>query len=292
MRDVMRGRRGRLVVLGAGLALFSLGIAYAAIPGGDGVIHGCYDRSGKLRVIDVEAGQVCKKTEHALSWNEEGPPGATGPVGPPGPTGPQGLPGADGKDGEQGPPGTVGSLEDLDGIPCVRNGSDGTTELGYDGEGYARVRCVVDEDPPDPPACVDDTPNSTPMAAIHLGSISGDTGAMLIQRAAALCAGSDWWRVRVTEDSDGIAYLSARATVTPASGDPDLYLYCETAGTVIDASTLNGLAVEVTEVRNDDDWGSEDSFDLLIEVRGFTAPTSYTLAVRGNQAAPSNNCDT
>jgi hypothetical protein len=60
----------------AGLALG--GIAYASIPDGSGVIHGCYGNSnGQLRVID-DAQQTCKNQETPLDWNAQGPPGPSG----------------------------------------------------------------------------------------------------------------------------------------------------------------------------------------------------------------------
>jgi hypothetical protein len=66
----------------AGLALAG-GIAYATIPDGNGVVHGCYGNiSGQLRVIDPSAGGACKSSETSLDWNQQGVQGA------------QGLPGA------------------------------------------------------------------------------------------------------------------------------------------------------------------------------------------------------
>jgi len=63
------------------------GIAYATIPDGNGVIHGCYKKSGgTLRVIDASVTN-CDKTETALTWGQSGPPGAPG------------TPGVDGADG-------------------------------------------------------------------------------------------------------------------------------------------------------------------------------------------------
>jgi hypothetical protein len=61
-----------LVLLGA--------FAYASIPGGDGVIHGCYKKNGgTLRVIDAATESCDARNEMPLSWNQ------TGPQGPPGP---------------------------------------------------------------------------------------------------------------------------------------------------------------------------------------------------------------
>jgi hypothetical protein len=81
----------------AGIAAIALaaaaGAAYAAIPGGDGVVHGCFTKSsGALRVIDASA-TTCKSGEGALNWNQQGLPGVKGDPGAPGPAGPQGDPG-------------------------------------------------------------------------------------------------------------------------------------------------------------------------------------------------------
>ncbi len=70
------------------LVLAGSGFAVAAIPGRDGVIHGCFNkRTGGLRVIDT--GKHCTRRERALNWNQKGKPGATGAAGK------QGQPGSD-----------------------------------------------------------------------------------------------------------------------------------------------------------------------------------------------------
>jgi hypothetical protein len=101
-------KRG-LVAIAAGAALLvAAGVAYATIPGPDGVIHGCYARSGgSLRVIDASVTN-CKSTETSLDWNVQGPQGPAGPPGSQGATGPQGPQGADGPQGPTGPPGPTG----------------------------------------------------------------------------------------------------------------------------------------------------------------------------------------
>jgi hypothetical protein len=92
MRKIIRSTRFWL--LGGAVATVALaGTAYATIPAGDGVIDGCYAKSGgTLRVIDA-AVTTCKSGETALSWSQQGVPGPTGAPGAPGPTGPQGEPG-------------------------------------------------------------------------------------------------------------------------------------------------------------------------------------------------------
>ncbi len=93
----MRTRKWRLAVLGAAVALAAAsGIAYAAIPGSDGVIHGCVNASGGVRVIDPGAGGSCSTGESALNWNLTGAKGATGLQGSPGPTGNAGPAGSSG----------------------------------------------------------------------------------------------------------------------------------------------------------------------------------------------------
>lgn len=54
----MRGRAGLVAFLVVGLVV-SAGMAYAAIPDGDGVIHACWDEGGELRVLDPDGGVSC-----------------------------------------------------------------------------------------------------------------------------------------------------------------------------------------------------------------------------------------
>lgn len=105
-------------------ALTSASVAYAAIPGPDGSIKGCYAKTngivlgiphskGDLRVVD--SAEPCRAYEAAVAWNQAGikgdigpigPSGPAGPTGPPGPSGPAGPSGATGPTGAQGPAGT------------------------------------------------------------------------------------------------------------------------------------------------------------------------------------------
>lgn len=85
----MGGRMKRRAVVGvvAAAVLLAGGIAYATIPDGNGVIHGCYAKSGgSLRVIDAGVTN-CKSTETSLDWNVQGQQGPQGPAGPQGPSG-------------------------------------------------------------------------------------------------------------------------------------------------------------------------------------------------------------
>jgi hypothetical protein len=68
-----------LVVATAALVVALAGVTYAAIPGPDGTVHGCYDSRGALRVIDSAA--TCDKGETALDFSQTGPAGPSGPSG-------------------------------------------------------------------------------------------------------------------------------------------------------------------------------------------------------------------
>jgi hypothetical protein len=73
----------RKLLIGAAIgAILAAGTtaAVASIPSLDGTLHGCRDvKTGALRVIDIDAGASCSKSEAALSWNQTGPQGPAGP---------------------------------------------------------------------------------------------------------------------------------------------------------------------------------------------------------------------
>lgn len=118
------GRRRLAAVASAAAVIGAAGVAYASIPGGNGVINGCYtNKGGIVRVIDPAAGQKCTALETPLSWNQKGD------------AGPQGIPGPKGDTGAQGPPGPaggIGTIDDLEGIPCKGTKTHpGTVHVGY-----------------------------------------------------------------------------------------------------------------------------------------------------------------
>jgi len=85
------GKRGAIAVA-AVAALTAGGAAYATIPDSTtGVITGCRDASGGLRVIDKQAGATCPAGTTQLEWNQQGRQGPTGLRGPQGPAGPNNL---------------------------------------------------------------------------------------------------------------------------------------------------------------------------------------------------------
>jgi hypothetical protein len=116
---MMRYRLGNRAwrVVGATATIFAAaGVAYAAIPGSNNVLNGCYAKqSGDLRVIDAEAGKTCLSSEMPVSWNQKGPAGPQGPKGDKGDQGIQGVagpPGEKGEKGDAGPPGPQGPKGD------------------------------------------------------------------------------------------------------------------------------------------------------------------------------------
>lgn len=92
--------KARVLLFTACVAAAAGSIAWAAIPGLDGAINGCYGPSGLLRVISVD--KDCRASETPIVWNQVGQAGATGEQGPQGPAGPAGPAG---NDGAAGPPG-------------------------------------------------------------------------------------------------------------------------------------------------------------------------------------------
>jgi hypothetical protein len=74
--------RKRIALVVAALLLIGVGagIAYASIPGPDGVIHGCYKTSNPAQgaLIAIDSAASCPSGYTALNWNQTGPPGLAG----------------------------------------------------------------------------------------------------------------------------------------------------------------------------------------------------------------------
>ena len=99
----------RIFVLSAAAVLVLGVIAYASIPDANGVIYGCYKKSGgTLRVIDNATTQCDARAEIPIQWNQTGPQGPQGPAGPQGLQGPAGPQGPQGPEGPEGPAGPAG----------------------------------------------------------------------------------------------------------------------------------------------------------------------------------------
>jgi hypothetical protein len=105
-------RRHVFIAAAVGLAASVLGgFGWAAIPGDGGLVQGCYDSGGNVKVVGA---LPCPKGYTPLAWNQAGSPGPQGiqgPKGDQGDRGERGLPGADGQngaDGQDGAPGAPG----------------------------------------------------------------------------------------------------------------------------------------------------------------------------------------
>jgi hypothetical protein len=105
-------RRGTSIAVTTAAALAAIGsvsFASAALLGSDGKVDSCVNNlNGAVFVIDREAGQACTNKQTALSWNQQGVPGAQGATGATGAAGPQGDRGLPGPQGERGAPGQQG----------------------------------------------------------------------------------------------------------------------------------------------------------------------------------------
>lgn len=155
----MRPKTGKRSVAAAVAAVVAItgGVAYATIPGSNGVINGCYEkRTGILRVLDAEAGKSCLSFEQAISWSQKGPAGPQGAKGDPGPAGPQGIQGPAGEMGQKGEDGVLGRLGDLAGLPCGPGDTGGVINLAFgpiDASGARQVSlsCAPPPSPEPPP---------------------------------------------------------------------------------------------------------------------------------------------
>lgn len=163
---------------------------------------------------------------------------------------------------------------------CNGDAVDEDCEGGVD-EGF-----VLDDNSP---ACA---------ASFFIGTISGDTGS-----GSSVVTDSwyneEWDRLTITENDSGFGfpYLSARISLySPPGVDYDLYVYCVSCGGgLIGSSALGGLTghTDTVDVRNNDDGGSSDDFDVLIEIRYWSSNRCayWQLTATGDLAAPTNNCD-
>jgi hypothetical protein len=128
--------RRRVLIFSTMAVLFTGIIAFASIPGPNGVISACYSKSGgALRVIDAAVTQ-CKQGETSLTWNQTGAQGSQGPQGPAGPAGPQGPQGEQGPAGLQGPQGEQGPAG-----PQGPAGAGGAIAMAFVATNGTMIRC-------------------------------------------------------------------------------------------------------------------------------------------------------
>jgi len=77
----MNKRTGLVIAGVAAAALMAGGTAFGAvssIPDSAGVVHGCYDSGGNVKVIDASVTASCPKGYSSLDWNQTGPAGKNG----------------------------------------------------------------------------------------------------------------------------------------------------------------------------------------------------------------------
>jgi hypothetical protein len=125
-------------------------------------------------------------------------------------------------------------------------------------------------------AAVNECPSTdTCAAAISLGTVSGDTGNM---KLTAMGYRAAWFRVRVTEDNNGIngkpLRMSAQVT-SPAGEDFDAIVYLNAGSDAVECSTMVGTSSTAGNVKiTKAEWGegsvpngSNDSRNVSVEIR-------------------------
>lgn len=162
----------------------------------------------------------------------------------------------------------------------VDSGGGGGTDAGVDsGGGTGGTSCAS------PNTCVGST---------DLGSMSGDTGAGV---KTAQGSGSQWFKVRVTEDDSNVFGLSllAKAELTsPPGTNFDVFVYVGGNSSATECSSVSASGTSTASLDTAKaEWGegtlsngSSDDRNVTVEVRwvsGTCSPTAkWTLNVRGN----------
>ncbi len=161
----------------------------------------------------------------------------------------------------------------------VKDSGTGGTDAGVDSGGGGTTSCAS------PNACT---------GATDLGTISGDTGSGV---KTAQGSGSQWFKIRVTEDDSSVFGLSllAKAELTsPPGTNFDVYVYVAGSSSGQECSTVKAQSNSTgTSDSATASWGegtisngSSDDRNVTVEVRwvsGTCAPAAkWTLNVRGN----------
>lgn len=140
--------RGSIPALAAVGVMAAVGVGYAAIPGSDGTVSGCYGSTGQLRVIDAEAGATCAKKETALRFSQTGPKGDACLPTTPACIGPRGADGINGIDGKAGKDGQSCSALNPDGSlvqPACRGPEGPAGSLGIESVGSVSDKNSLDQ---------------------------------------------------------------------------------------------------------------------------------------------------
>jgi hypothetical protein len=279
----------------------------------DNTVHACVNNRAGGTVRIVNGPTDCREPEVPVSWNitgptgvqgpagptgddgspgppgPEGPAGPVGPVGPTGPVGPQGragLPGEQGATGPQGPAGpALSSLGDLNGIPCVVAGSDGTLKVAVTSTGAVSLEC---EGEPSQTCSDPEDVGDLPSQSLYIGIVRGDDGSDQLVQLSIVCADDvDWYRVRLAESVGGLStvdlLMRVELVLGASGGDLDVCLH-DATGTQLACSTNAGTVNELIRHTVKDELAQDDSTEFLIRVAGGTvsAENTYTLTVRGN----------
>jgi len=135
---------------------------------------------------------------------------------------------------------------------------------------------------------------STCQTAMDLGSVSGDTGAVMRSASGYQSA---WYKVRVTEDDSDVFGIKLSATIrltSPAASNYDVFVYVNTGSDVIECTTSSGTlttsgtadSVYVIWGEGSISNGNDDGRTVSIEVRpisGACVPAEpWQLVVTGN----------
>jgi collagen triple helix repeat protein len=212
-------------------------IAYGAIPGSDGIIHGCYQKtSGTLHVIGTNptvGGGACGIGEQALNWNQVGPTGpigATGQTGPTGATGATGATGGPGATGASGPAGATGA-----------DGAAGPSDLYFTSDLgeiilTSETKTVITRNVP--------AGNYAIFAKLSLIAQNGDSDARCVMRANGVAI-DDTLTFTATDQREFIAMQGAAVMAT----DGPILVECnESSDNLLEVLTLALSAIKVTTI--------------------------------------------
>ncbi len=124
-----------------------------------------------------------------------------------------------------------------------------------------------------------------------IGIISGDDSNDEVSETGV---GEQWLRLRVTENNNGIVYLSAIIWLDVPNGtDYDLHVYCDNCSDSAGSSYAGGSTNERVDTRWSDTWGSDDSRYLYIHVIFYSGNncSPWTLTAGGNYEVATETCD-
>jgi hypothetical protein len=254
----MKNRREPKTVLLRGISILAamtigVGAAAATIPGDDGVISGCYSKSGgALRVIDSSVTN-CKQGETSLSWSRQGVPGPVGPQGPEGPAGAQGAPGPAGPAGPAGPEGPQGSAG-----PQGEPGADGAVSTIDHGRSNNDVRQI-----PNDPGSIGAIQIATGGARWIIATlgVAGSQNGMVVEctliAAHGLDADSDHRTLFIPVDPGNIAGAGAQELTLqvlhqfgPAGGSAQVTCHDNDSGGIYQGLKISAISVTPSSIQS------------------------------------------